>query len=115
MDLPLTAEKLIYEYLGFNLDRKRCMAETKSKRCCKLKKLRNGGLFCYVHEIKIKRGIGERICSTCELLGSKLRKKEAENNYREWKRRWYQEAKNRRRFMINRNCEYSYRNFFAGC
>ena len=115
MDLPLTAEKLIYEYLGFNLDRKRCMAETKSKRCCKLKKLRNGGLFCYVHEIKIKQGISERICSTCELLGSKLRKKEAENNYREWRRRWYLETKKRRRFMINRNCEYSYRNFFAGC
>ena len=115
MDLPLTAEKLIYEYLGFNLDRKRCMAETKSKRCCKLKKIRNGGLFCYVHELKVKHGLRERICSSCELLGSKLRKKEAQNNYREWRRRWYQETKNRRRFMINRNCEYSYRNFFAGC
>ena len=115
MDLPLTAEKLIFEYLGFNLDRKRCMAETKSKRCCKLKKLRNGGLFCYVHELKIKRGIGERIYSSCELLGSKLIRKEAQNNYREWRRRWYESGQRERRFMINRKCDYNYRFFYAGC
>ena len=115
MDLPLTAEKLIYEYLGFNLDRKRCMAETKNKRCCKLKKLRNGGLFCYVHEIKIKRGIGERICSSCELLGSKLRKKEEQNNYREWRRRWLQSTERQRRYMIMRNTNYDYRYYFTGC
>tara|TARA_B100001057_G_C22860245_1_gene954230 strand:- start:2364 stop:2711 length:348 start_codon:yes stop_codon:yes gene_type:complete len=113
MDLPTTAEKIIFEYLGFNLTMRRCMAETKNKKTCKLKKLRNGGLFCYVHEIKIKRGIAERICSSCELLGSKVRKKEEQNNYKEWKRRWYQATEKQRKFMRNKNWNYSYRNFFA--
>ena len=115
MDLPVPAEKLIFEYLGFNLDRRRCLAETKNKRCCKLKKLRNGGLFCYVHEIKTKRGIGERLCSSCEILGNKLRKKEADNNYKEWKRRWYKASSEKRRYMILRNTNYDYRYYFTGC
>tara|TARA_B100001063_G_scaffold247188_1_gene291125 strand:+ start:211 stop:522 length:312 start_codon:yes stop_codon:yes gene_type:complete len=100
MDLPLTAEKLIFEYLGFNLRKRRCMAETKSKKTCKLKKLRSGGLFCYIHEKKIKHGIGERIYSSYKLLGDKVRRREEQNNYKE------------RIFMRNKNWNYNYRNFF---
>ena len=113
MDLPIPAEKLIFEYLGFNLDRRRCLAETKNKRCCKLKKLRNGGLFCYVHEIKTKRGIAERICSSCEILGNKLVKREERNNYWEWKRAWYQSSERKKKYMIRKNCNYNYRYYFG--